>query len=85
MQHITTPSISALESIMPELLHQVSGGCCRKRRCRPAPAPAPEPPPPPLPTAQMMGTPPQQQTAGGDSVINSITITTAGGQQTRVV
>jgi hypothetical protein len=86
MQHIATPSISALESIMPELLLQVSGGCGKKRRCCRQPPPS-QPPVPPLQgaQAQMMGTPPQQQMAGGDSVTNSITITNAGGQQTRVV
>lgn len=85
MQDITTPSISALESIDAHLLMQVSGGCGKKRRCA-RPAPPPPPPPTPVPTAQMMGPQPQpQQTAGGDSVTNSITITTAGGTQTRMV
>lgn len=68
MPNITT---SALESIDALQLLSVSGGCC----------PPKEPPPTPLPTAQTMG--PPQQTAGGDSVVNTITITNASGTTTR--
>lgn len=80
MQDITTPSTSALKSITPALLLHVSGGCGGHRPCRP-PAP-PAPPSPPLPT--VMRPPEDQQTAGGPEVVNSVTITTAGGAQQRV-
>jgi hypothetical protein len=86
MQHITTPSISTLESITPDLLAGVSGGC-KRRKCAPPPPPPeppPQPQPPPLPT--IMAQPPQEQRmAGGPQVINCVTITTAGGTQQRVV
>ncbi|HZJ64192.1 MAG TPA: hypothetical protein VFD36_11790 [Kofleriaceae bacterium] len=81
MQDITTPSISILESITPGLLVHVSGGCGHK--CRPPAPPAPPPPPPPLP--RVMRPPEEQESAGGPQVINSVTITTAGGAQQRVV
>jgi len=81
MQELTTPSISALESITSDLLFHVSGGCRPKAPPPRPPPPPPEPPAPPLPTVMAQG--PQERT--GPQVINSVTITTAGGGTQRVV
>lgn len=90
MQNLTTPSISALESISPDLLLLVSGGCepkCRKpKRCRPSAPPAPAPPPPtPVPTLAPPPPPPQQQqqmAGGNDEIINNIVISYGGTTRT---
>ncbi len=52
MQDTTRPTVSVLESISPDVLFSVSGGC--KKRCAP-PAPAPAPAAPaPTPIMQVM-------------------------------
>jgi hypothetical protein len=83
MQDLTTPSISALESITPDRLFHVSGGCgskCPPRRPPPPPEP-PAPPEPPLPTVMAQG---PQERRGGPQIINSVTITTPGGTTQRL-